>query len=151
MYAVVSDPSQTTYMVPSVIIMSAFFSFCRGPVTVSPWNTGKFRCALTRTLSCMFPFLRWYEFAESCPYLRFVSCCSGNCHWLLKKIWVPYRGLKQEESFLASCTRGRFPFLYYNLVALLKDRASFLSSVIMRLKMRGNIQVKHHPNHQVTA
>lgn len=36
-------------------------------------------------------------------------------------MWVPHKGLKQEESFLA-CTYGRFPFLYYNLAAILKDR-----------------------------
>lgn len=40
---------------------------------------------------------------------------------LNKKMWVPHKGLKRKESFLA-CTHCRFPFLYYSLAATLKDR-----------------------------
>jgi len=43
--------------------------------------------------------------------------------YLNKKMWVPHKGLKQEENFLA-CTHGRFPLLYYNLAAILKERNS---------------------------
>lgn len=38
--------------------------------------------------------------------------------YLNKKKWVPQKSLKQEEIFLAC----RFPFLYYSLAAILKDR-----------------------------
>lgn len=70
---------------PCVTITRVFSGLCRGPEAISPWNTVKLPCALTRIFSCVFPFLRWYEFAGNCPHLRFVNCCSRNCLWLPKQ------------------------------------------------------------------
>lgn len=67
------------HITSSVTTMCVFSTLCRRPVAISPWNTGKLLCALTRISSYVFPFLRWYEFSENCPHLRFVNCCSRNC------------------------------------------------------------------------
>lgn len=87
------------HITSSVTTMCGFSTLCRGPVAISPWNSGKLLCALTRIFSCVFPFLRWYEFSGNSLHQRFVNCCSRNCHRFPNyEMWVPHKGLKQRKA-----------------------------------------------------